>query len=122
MTVSPKWKGKWGNPDLPLSYEKTPRKVMIIMTDGENTPRDYGDPFDAETANEMEVDACADMKAQGITIYTVAFDISSSAAKPLKDCATSAKHYFSSSKSEGLIATFGKIGSDLANRSPRLLY
>lgn len=95
---------------------------MIIMTDGENTPQDYGDPFGTEKANEMEVAACADMKAQGITIYTVAFDISDSAAKPLKECATSAKHYFSSSKSEGLIAIFGKIGSDLANGTPRLLY
>lgn len=120
--LSPKWKGMWGNPALPLSYEESPRKVMIVMTDGENTPGDYGDPFGRQVANQMEVAACADMKTQGITIYTVAFDITKSAAQPLKECASSDGHYFHSSKSADLIAAFDKIGSDLARGEARLLY
>lgn len=44
FTLSPSWRGLWGNASLPLSYG-TPymRKVLVMMTDGENNWYDYPD-------------------------------------------------------------------------------
>ncbi len=41
-TLSPKWRGLWGNPTLPLDYN-TPfmQKVMVLMTDGNNEWYDW---------------------------------------------------------------------------------
>ncbi|MDB5555949.1 MAG: pilus assembly protein TadG [Rhizobium sp.] len=119
--LSPKWKGKWGNPDLPHDYGKGPPKVLILMTDGENTPGDYGDPFNTATANTMQEATCTEMKKNGITIFSVAFDISDAAAKPLKNCASSTKHYFSSTTSVGMTEIFKQIGASLSSGSPRLV-
>lgn len=119
--LSPKWKGKWGKPDLPHDYGKGPPKVLILMTDGENTPGDYGDPFSTSTANAMQEATCAEMKKNGITIFAVAFDISDTAAKPLKNCASSPKHYFSSTTTVGMTEIFKQIGVSLSIGSPRLV-
>lgn len=119
--LSPKWKGKWGDANLPHDFEAGPPKVMILMTDGENTPGDYGDPFNTATANTMQESICTTMKSQGITIFAIGFDISTSAAKPLKKCASSDKHYFSSSRSQGLVDVFKQIGVSLSSGSPRLV-
>jgi hypothetical protein len=91
------------------------------MTDGENTPGDYGDPFNTTTANTMQEATCTEMKKNGITIFAVAFDISDSAAKPLKNCASSPKHYFSSTTSVGMSEIFKQIGGSLSTGSPRLV-
>ncbi len=42
FTLSPKWRGWWGSPTLPLDYN-TPfmTKVLVIMTDGTNTWFDW---------------------------------------------------------------------------------
>ncbi|UVC10382.1 VWA domain-containing protein [Rhizobium sp. TH2] len=119
--LSPKWKGRWGKADLPHDYGKGPPKVLILMTDGENTPGDYGDPFNTSAANLMQEATCAEMKKNGITIFAVAFDISDSAAKPLKNCASSLKHYFSSTTSVGMTEIFKQIGASLSTGKPRLV-
>ena len=119
--LSPKWRGKWGNATLPHDYGKGPPKVMILMTDGENTPGDYGDPFNTATANAMQEATCAEMKKNNITIFAIGFDISESAAKPLRNCASSLKHYFNSTKSSGLTSIFTQIGVSLSSGVPRLV-
>lgn len=119
--LSPKWRGKWGNPDLPLDYGKDHRKVAVIMTDGENTPEDYGDPFNTATANQMMIDTCGYMKAAGITVYTVAFNVSARIAAPLKECASGDNFFFNPPSNDGLLAAFAKIGADLTSGEARLI-
>ena len=37
-TISPSWRGLWGNPDLPLAYKtEFMDKVVVLLTDGDNT-------------------------------------------------------------------------------------
>jgi hypothetical protein len=44
-TISPRWRGLWGNPDLPLDYNTDfMEKVAVILTDGNNQFHDqYND-------------------------------------------------------------------------------
>lgn len=54
-TLSPKWRGLWGDPDLPLDYDVDGReddgmdKVAVILTDGENTFHDLAYTVDKKT-------------------------------------------------------------------------
>lgn len=49
-TISPRWRGRWGDPELPLDYdgdkERYIDKVAVILTDGENTFYDLPSPSD----------------------------------------------------------------------------
>jgi Flp pilus assembly protein TadG len=49
-TLSPNWQGLWGTPTLPLAYN-TPymRKVIVLMTDGNNEWYDFPDGVPGQT-------------------------------------------------------------------------
>ena len=132
--VSPNFNSLWsGSPAGPYAPEDT-LKAVIIMTDGEfNTPYhsgviarnagsgsggDYdkinqnstnGDPFDQGAA------LCAAMKAQGVIVYTVGFQIAAGgeAAALLASCATSAQHAYLPSSGSDLSQAFAAIGRDI---------
>lgn len=112
-----------------------PRKVAVLMTDGENTMRfvagngtharvtiNAGDSQatrDQKAAQLAATDAdtksiCTYMKAQGIEIYSVAFMVTDANAKAMLEfCATSAEHYFDASAPEALESAFSDIGDAL---------
>ncbi len=91
--LSPDWRNAWGGTmnanNLPLNYdEPLSQKVMILMTDGDNTmpsrfPTAYGFINEDHLVTNDDVDDAADvldakllsvcnaMKAQGIIIYTI---------------------------------------------------
>lgn len=132
--VSPNFNGLWpGSPAGAYEPEDT-LKAVIIMTDGEfNTPynsgviavdagagsggyRDKinqnatnGDPFAQGQA------LCEGMKAAGVIVYTVGFQISrgGNAAALLADCATSAQHAHLPASGSDLSAAFAEIGRDI---------
>jgi Flp pilus assembly protein TadG len=133
-TVSPNFNTLWsGSPAGPYSPEDT-LKAVIIMTDGEfNTPYNTGviaqnagsgsgtnldkinqnatngDPFSQGAA------LCDAMKAQGIIVYTVGFQITSggNAANLLADCATSSAHAHLPTSGSDLSEAFAAIGRDI---------
>ncbi|MCC7281472.1 MAG: Flp pilus assembly protein TadG [Acetobacteraceae bacterium] len=42
FTLSPRWRGLWGDPNLPIAYnDELIRKVVVLMTDGENQWYDW---------------------------------------------------------------------------------
>ncbi|MDQ3125326.1 MAG: pilus assembly protein TadG-related protein [Pseudomonadota bacterium] len=133
-TVSPNFNTLWSrSPAGPHAPEDT-LKAVIIMTDGEfNTPYNSGvisqdagsgsggtgdkinqnatngDPFDQGAA------LCAGMKAQGIIVYTVGFQIATGgqAAQILSDCATSPEHAYLPTSGSDLSEAFAAIGRDI---------
>ena len=133
-SVSPNFNGLWpGSPASAHAPEET-LKAVVIMTDGEfNTPystgviaRDAGsgsggtvdrinqnstngDPFDQGAA------LCDAMKARGILVYTVGFQIAAGgeAADLLADCASSPQHAYLPSSGSDLSAAFAAIGRDI---------
>jgi hypothetical protein len=58
---------------------------------------------------------CTAMKAAGIVIYTVGFNISSnsSPAVTMRNCATDLSKYFQPATGEELVEDFAEIGQDI---------
>ena len=111
--VSPNWRGQWGDPDLPLDYNTALMdKAVIIMTDGENNPKDG---TNTSTANNRLSAACTNMKDNNIIVYTIQFRENSPSLKALlRNCATDSDHYFYAG-TDDLSAVFTEIANQLSN-------
>ncbi|WP_158547801.1 TadE/TadG family type IV pilus assembly protein [Rhodosalinus sediminis] len=92
------------------------RKVIVLMTDGQITPQVRpSDPLDVTNATvELQnqpgearteitgestnvqsfYDQCDLAKANGVTVYTIAFEAPSDAQRQMRTCASSPSHYF----------------------------
>ena len=132
--VSPNFNSLW--PSNAAADYNTARtlKAVIIMTDGEfNTPycsgvisrdggtgsgdnnekigcsADNGNPFDQGRA------MCAAMKARGVLVYTVGFQIASGgdAARLLADCASTPSNFYLPASGGDLSEAFAAIGRDI---------
>jgi Flp pilus assembly protein TadG len=112
------------------------RKAMVLLTDGENT-------FDAESnhnrstytaygylgqkrlgsdnywagvdrQNDMLQEACNNVKANGVTVYSFAYEVPSSTQRNLiKACASSPEKYFDPPSNEALVKSFQQIADEL---------
>ncbi len=156
--ISPEWNDLWynsstlnmpsGHTALPLDYDVNYMdKVVILMTDGENTLGSYGiyhsygrqkiareeEPntskyhntnwgtLSGNTSGSTYVgmddtktsQACENMKAAGIIVYTVMFVDGDSTM--LSNCATSPKHAFVATSAAELLDNFNTIGEELSN-------
>lgn len=97
------------------------RKIMVLMTDGFNT-LSMTDPYDGShrgsdttQANAYTQELCTNIKAQKITVYTVAFEVTDSNIKTiLQGCASSGDKYFSAANGSELQEAFAKIAADMA--------
>ncbi len=109
-------------------------KAIVIMTDGANyissSSGNYsGYGFLSEgnlgttsrSAAEDELDdrlseVCTNIKATGILVYTITFQVSSSTIRNLmRSCATDSNKYFSSPSGAELERAFRAIGAELSN-------
>jgi hypothetical protein len=133
-SVSPNFNSLWsGAPAGPYAPEDT-LKAVIIMTDGEfNTPYNTGviarnagsgsgGTWDKINQNSTNGDPfsqgealCDAMKASGVIVYTVGFQISSggNAAALLAACASSPHHAHLPSSGSDLSEAFAAIGRDI---------
>ncbi|TDK39424.1 VWA domain-containing protein [Rhizobium deserti] len=91
--------------------QSDPSKYIIFMTDGENNVAG------ADTKTKA---ACANAKAAGIEIYTVAFMAPTAGQKLLKTCATDTSHYYDADNAVDLIAAFKSIGEKASQVGTRL--
>ncbi len=146
--LSPRWRGLWAHEEefLPLDYEEPlMEKVVIILTDGENQffdgssadpPKsDYG-PYKRiddgvlgttvqdngrKIANSRTLEICNAMKAQGVVIYTITFQLNATttaqneARQLFENCATTPDYYYNSPDNATLDQVFTSIGDSLAN-------
>lgn len=112
-TLSPKWKGVWGDKSSPAAYSDPVHKVMVFMTDGKmNTNyiiKKPGDKFDwlcsktqSDACNKLATSAmlttCSAMKSAGIEIYTLSYSGDADVVN-IRNCATSPEHFFTASPS-----------------------
>ncbi len=106
-----------------------PRKVMLLMTDGENTRRFQSSDgkhvafsstaataaIQLITVNLETVALCTYAKSNNIEVYSVAFMVDDLAAKTtLQACATDSDHYFDASDPDTLLAAFSGIAQSLS--------
>ena len=116
--ISPSWRGLWSGSasSLPLDYDDADmEKAIIIMTDGANTPNCLQD---VQTTGETEAAftrICDDMKANGIVVYTITFQLEDPDTNALfRTCASGTERYFKSPSSDALEAAFTAIANDLS--------
>ncbi|MCB1548098.1 MAG: VWA domain-containing protein [Hyphomicrobiaceae bacterium] len=93
------------------------RRAMVLMTDGANTrSATYPghDGTNVSTANTTTETLCARIKASGVEIYTIAFDVTDRTVIDLMTrCASSTAHYYTAATVSDLHAAFDGIGRSL---------
>lgn len=104
---------------------KDPRKVVVLMTDGENTRRyrqsdgkhvAFSDTTQLTETNNDTESICKTLKARNIEVFSIAFLVDSVDAKSLlQACATDTQHYFDATDSKALDNAFGQIANALTN-------
>lgn len=129
--LSPKWSGIWSGASAPGSYgdltATTPsgkpklRKIAILMTDGDyNTYRSWKDQ-NGHDVSENAKSICANMKAQGIEVYSIGFELDelpggkrSQAIDTLKSCGSDIDHFYNSLDPVQLQTAFRDIALKLS--------
>ncbi|MGP6087480.1 pilus assembly protein TadG-related protein [Antarctobacter jejuensis] len=129
--VAPRFEGRpidWHDPET--------EKYIVLMTDGQTTdqfrPNDPRDPINGETELQVQGGAsyhtltsqsanvaylqqqCDLAKAQGVTVFTIAFETSSDATNDMLQCASSASHFFHVQGDE-IADTFDTIARQINN-------
>jgi len=112
----------------PSGQNRKPRKAMVLMTDGANSKlmnagngRHDVNPTPnldspATQANTYTAELCANIKAQKIEVFTVAFSVTDTNIKSiLKTCATDDAHYFDATDTAKLLDAFQNIADALRN-------
>ena len=125
--MSPKWAGALAQSQQPEPFDTTKvSKYAILMTDGEfnlsyfdvDSPdavyNDYGKPATRNAATTL----CTKMKAQGIEIFTIGFDLTEVNAKgTLQSCASpdtgGLRHFYQASTGTELEKAFTTIASNM---------
>ena len=108
-----------------LDYDENVRKIIVLMTDGDNTMR-YNEPdgYHVETSiisklDESDADSlelCDYAKNNEVTIYTVGLSVASARGNDLlRDCATIPENFYSADNSGELAKVFGEIARKINN-------
>ncbi len=114
--LSPNWSSIWPSASKPEAYSNANvRKIAVLMTDGEyNTVGGTNGQGTASTA--FARDTCDEMKAKGIIVYTVGFQLSSgsTAEQTMLHCATDPGKAYLASSGAQLRAAFRDIAENIA--------
>lgn len=99
-------------------------KVVIMMTDGDNTMHPFYSVFgstashniDANDLDDRFAEICDNMKAEGLTLYTITFQsgITDATRQIFRQCASSPDNYFNAPSNEDLVAAFERIANQLS--------
>ena len=119
--LSPRWSGIWPASSRPREYAEITakgehgqpllQKIAVLMTDGE-----YNRQYSGSSATAQAREICANMKATGIQVYTVGFQIQAGgqADTTLRQCATDPTFYYNAGDGETLRMAFRDIALKIA--------
>ena len=91
-------------------------RIMVLMTDGQNCCGARGQPAQLDDNTKA---VCDNLKAEGVTVFAVAFEAPASGAALMDYCASSPGHYFNTNGA-GVSDTFRAIGRQINAQSLRL--
>jgi uncharacterized protein YegL len=110
--LSPEWNGVWSGGSVAQPYgDPNFKKIAVLMTDGE-----YNEDYSGDSSTTQARAICTNMKASGVEVYTVAFQLSagSTAETTMRQCASSPSHFFNSTTGEELRQAFREIALQIA--------
>ncbi len=113
--LSPEWTAIWPASAKPANYNdgKT-SKYVILMTDGAyNTIGGQMSGANVPLSNRFAVDTCNAMKAKGVTVYTIGFEVAASDRAPLIACASDSSKFFDATNGAALRASFRAIAEEI---------
>ena len=110
-TLSPDWAPVWPFNRRTESAGSAPvRRYAVLMTDGDfNTHYENGQGNCGSQARQL----CTAMKADGIEIYSVAFNAPSAGRAILEFCATSSAHFHAPTTGTELLAVYEAIAAEV---------
>jgi hypothetical protein len=89
-------------------------QVIILLSDGLNTEDRWY--TNASSIDAREQKTCDNLKAAGVTIYTVQVNTGGDPTSTLlQNCASDSSKFFLLTSSTEIISTFGQIGTALTN-------
>jgi hypothetical protein len=90
------------------------QKIIILLTDGLNTQNRW---HTSQTQiDNRQATTCANIKAAGITLYTVQVNTGGDPLQTvLKNCASNADKFFLLTSASAMVSTFQAIGVALSN-------
>lgn len=108
-----------GEPFSHYTADKT-EKVMILMTDGENTRAKNGifhnQAGQNNKADQTTRDLCRSMKDDEVTIYTIAYEVNDAGTRNLlQGCASAEANYFNAQNAGQLRKAFEDIANTLTD-------
>ena len=107
------WRTLDGSAPLGNSRAATSDRVLVLMTDGQNTRSKSGDRhdgWDQNDANRKTRELCRGVKGDSITVYTIAYGVTDGATQSLlRNCASSSSNYFSADSASELSEAFKDI-------------
>lgn len=110
------------------SANRKPRKILVLMTDGENTLRfdpstgRHTAPSSSGSSGTQQIRAtnddtaaiCQYAKSRNIEVFTIALAVESSAARDLLEgCATDSEHFFDARETAALRGAFAAIAASI---------
>ncbi len=123
--LSPNWGSLWASSSMPAAYGTDKlKKIAVLMTDGEYntqyTTQGIPDGSSSLTkcpnaangvcSSAQAIEQCKGMKAKGIEVYTVGFQLDNQMAiDTLSACATDVNHFYNSTTGDALKAAFRDI-------------
>lgn len=115
--LSPSWANVFPAESAPGAYgDSKAQKSMIVMTDGEFNTSYTGAADQTAASYDYFDQLCAAVKADGITVYTVGFDLNLPAALAhLQSCASSAQNFYDAKTGAQLKDAFKDIANKLGN-------
>ncbi|WP_068310807.1 TadE/TadG family type IV pilus assembly protein [Polycladidibacter hongkongensis] len=130
LALSPSWGSFWGAAK-PKSYsDKSTRKILIFMTDGQfvtyfykNNKTWFGRNYSGDAtsiSNARGLRVCEEMKKRDIDVYTLFYKTTrnttsaKAAEQVLKDCATGPSYHFFARDKSDLVQMFEVIGARLS--------
>jgi len=98
----------------PIDQDYKYQTVIILLTDGLNTEDRW---YTTQSSiDERQKKTCANVKAAGITVYTVQVNTGGDATSTmLQDCATDPGKFFLLTTAGAIVTTFSQIGTALQN-------
>ena len=104
-------------PFTQAASDKKTDKIMIVMTDGENTRSKSGQFHNGQSqqnADRKAAEICRNIKDDNITVYTIAYEVNDTRTENLlRNCASQAGNYFDASSAQELREAFDVIATSL---------
>lgn len=117
LLISEKWSSFWPTDSRPKSANDA-EKIVVLMTDGE-----FNTYFEAtnDLPNDQGRALCDAMRAEGVTVYAVSYNLDGNSEELMRHCVTSEEFFYEPDEIDELIAAFTEIGQKVNPKKLRLI-